>query len=71
MQKSALVDESQDVWAAHLFFFPVHGPVVIHMLRNVGGRVVGGEEELLRLSTHQDEAQINHIRRDMTGHLAF
>lgn len=36
-----------------------HGPVVIHVLCDVRGRVVWGEEELFRLSTHQDEAQIN------------
>ena len=36
-----------------------HGPVVIHVLCDVRGRVVWGEEELFRLPTHQDEAQIN------------
>lgn len=50
---------SQNVWPRARQPALTHGPVVVHVLCDVRGRVVGGEEELFCLSTHQDEAQIN------------
>lgn len=40
------------------------------MLGNVRSRVIWRKQELFCLPAYQDEAQIDHIRRDITGHLA-
>lgn len=40
------------------------------MLCDVRSRIIGRKQELFCLPAYQDEAQIYHIRRDITGHLA-
>lgn len=40
------------------------------MLCDVRSRIIGRKQELFCFPAYQDEAQIYHIRRDTTGHLA-
>ena len=46
-----------------------HWPVLVDVLGDVRGRVVGGEEELFRLPAHQDQPEIDLEAQTQAGEI--
>lgn len=68
MEEAPLVDETQNLGLGDHLLGPLVGPVVEDVLSDLGCRVVRAEEELLSLSAHQDEAEVDLVSGNSGAH---
>lgn len=68
MQESPLVDQAQNLRLGHGLLGPLLGPVVKHVLGDLGRRVIGAEGKLLGLAADQDQPQVHLVRGNPTAH---